>query len=343
MEIPHKTEHIMPDTKSVLEASSHIERCPVCGYQEFRPLCTPGNPIGDPIFGPYLHRFGVCRCACGLDFVNPRPSTELLNRFYGSHIYECHKMRQSASADREAQSLLNSIAEHAPYSASKRLLDFGCGGGYFLAHAAKAGWMALGFDVGEAAIETCRNNQLIATNRFQDLEPAGFDVVVLNHVLEHIEEPLGLLQSLGTLLGPLGKLFIVVPNARSARARLSPPILSRKCGFDERYRAFPIHLWYFSPPTITRLLRNAGFEIVLVTTRGMGLEELRRRETLEEFTPREKRTAQQEANGRHPISFLQPAKDAIKRTFYGWGLGENVLVGARLLSESRVRQQRDRG
>jgi 2-polyprenyl-3-methyl-5-hydroxy-6-metoxy-1,4-benzoquinol methylase len=100
--------------------------------------------------------------------VNPRPSTELLNRFYGSRIYECHKMRQSASADRQAQSLPNSIAEQAPYSTIKRLLDVGCGGGYSLAHAAKDGWMAMGFDVGEAAIETCRDNQHVATNRFQD-------------------------------------------------------------------------------------------------------------------------------------------------------------------------------
>ena len=85
--------------------------------------------------------------------------------------------------------------------------------------------------------------------------------------------------------------------------------------------------WYFSPPTITRLLRSAGFELVLATTRGLGLEELRRRETPEDHTPKDNRTAHRTVDGCDPISFLQPAKDAIKRTFYGWGLGENVLVG----------------
>ena len=190
--------------------------------------------------------------------------------------------------------------------------------------------MAMGFDVGEAAIETCRSNQLVATNRFSDLRPASFDVIVLNHVLEHIEEPLGLLRSLGNLLGPQGKLFIEVPNVRSARARLSHQIPSRKCGFDERYRAFPIHLWYFSPATLARLLRNAGLDLVLETTKGMGLEELRRRESSEDYTPKANGTAQRMVDRRSPKLPLQPAKDAIKRIFYGWGLGENVLVGARL-------------
>lgn len=311
--------------------SSIVDRCPICGLREFRQLSIPGNPIGRPIFGPYLHQFGICRCVCGLDFVNPRPSTELLNRFYGSRIYDCHKMNQSSEADRHAQALLNSIAGQGPYSSDKRLLDFGCGGGYFLAHAAKAGWTATGFDIGEAAIETCHRNQLVATSQFTDLASSSFDVVVLNHVFEHIEEPVELLRSLRTLLNQQGKLFIEVPNVHSARARLSYPLLSRKCRFDERYRAFPIHLWYFSPPTITRLLQNSGFEPVLVTTIGMGLEELIRRETPEDYRPLPiAGSAQRLAGQGDHKSLLQRTKDLIKTLFYGWGLGENVLVGARL-------------
>jgi SAM-dependent methyltransferase len=245
-------------------------------------------------------------------------------------------MNQSATADRKAQSLLNCIAQQGPYSARKRLLDFGCGGGYFLAHAVCAGWSAMGFDVGEAALETCRAHQLVATGQFSDLEPAGFDVVILNHVFEHIEDPVGLLRSLRTLLGPQGMLFIEVPNVRSARARLSLPILSRRCNFDERHRAFPIHLWYFSPTTLTRLVRSAGFEPVLVTTTGMGLEELRRSETREECAPATNSPAQRAADGPRPKSRLQPAKEVIKRIFYGWGLGENVLLAARPGSSRRL-------
>ena len=306
----------------LLKTAHTVDQCPVCGALEFQPVSTPGNPIGEPIFGPYLDQFGVCRCRCGLEFTNPRPSTQLLESFYGSRIYDCHKMNRSASADRNAQALLDFIARNGAYSANKRLLDFGCGGGYFLAHAVRAGWSATGFDVGDAAIETCRANNLEITSQFSDLEPASFDVVVLNHVFEHIEEPADLLRSLRTLLGPYGELVIVVPNVRSARARLSLPILSRKCGFDERHRAFPIHLWYFSPSTIANLLRTAGFEPVVVTTQGMGLEELRRHEIPEGVSAANVRAREK--------SRLKPVKDRIKSTFYGLGLGENVLAAARL-------------
>jgi 2-polyprenyl-3-methyl-5-hydroxy-6-metoxy-1,4-benzoquinol methylase len=138
-------------------------------------------------------------------------------------------MNQSASANQKAQSLLSFIARQGPYSPRKRLLDFGCGGGYFLRYAVNAGWSAMGFDVGKAAIETCRTNQLLATSQLSDLEPASFDVILLNHVLEHIEEPAELMRSLCTLLGPQGKIFIEVPNVRSLRARLSYPILLAIC------------------------------------------------------------------------------------------------------------------
>lgn len=68
---------------------------------------------------------------------------------------------------------------------------------------------------------------------FTDLKPGSFDVIFMNHVLEHIEEPVGLLESLRGLLAPQGRLFIEVPNVRSLRARLSMPTLSRKCGFNK--------------------------------------------------------------------------------------------------------------
>jgi SAM-dependent methyltransferase len=326
-----------------LETNSEVQQCPICGAGKFRPISIPGNAIGGAIFGPYLREFGVCRCACGLEFTNPRPSTELLRLFYGSTIYDCHKMNRSASADKKAQSLLAAITRQGTYSNRKRLLDFGCGGGYFLRHAANSGWSAIGFDVGEAAIETCHTNQLQATSQFADLEPGSFDVILLNHVLEHIEEPEELLRSLRTLLGPLGKIFIEVPNVRSLRARLSSPILSRKCGFDERHRAFPIHLWYFSPHSIATLLRAIGFEPLLVTTTGMGLDELIINETIQESGSSFDSQTSQTDSARRRNSPLRWAKDLIQKIFHSFRLGENVLVAARSNESFQVQESRPRG
>jgi hypothetical protein len=61
---------------------------------------------------------------------------------------------------------------------------------------------------------------------------------------------------------------------------------------------------------------------VVVTTQGMGLEELRRHEIPEGVSAANVRAREK--------SRLKPVKDRIKSTFYGLGLGENVLAAARL-------------
>ena len=313
----------------LLATTNTVEECPVCGASEFQVLSSPGHPIGVPVFGPYLHEFGIFRCSCGLEFTNPRPSHELLSSFYGSRTYDCHNMRNSALAARAARSLLDFIERQGPFSTRKRLLDFGCGGGHFLANAEEAGWSAIGFDIGKSAIETCRSHQIAVTSEFSDLESGGFDVVVLSHVLEHLEEPVNLLRSLQALLAPQGKLIIEVPNVRSARARLSVPALSRWCGFDERHRAFPIHLWYFTPSTLARLLQHSGFQPLVVTTTGIGLEELIRCEPRNNDAFPNHNSSREIANRSRQSSFLRRTKKITKSAFYRMGLGENLLVAAR--------------
>jgi hypothetical protein len=74
-----------------------VEECPVCGERDFTKLTTPGHPMGLLIFFAYLSTFGRCRCECGLDFANPRRSTQLLNQVYASDSYDCHKLNTSVT------------------------------------------------------------------------------------------------------------------------------------------------------------------------------------------------------------------------------------------------------
>jgi SAM-dependent methyltransferase len=314
---------------SMKGTSQRVEECPACGGRDFTKLAIPGHPIGPLIFSGSLSEFGLYRCRCGLAITRPRPSTQLLNYFYASDTYSCHKPNTSAEADRIASVQLKLIASHGPYSPAKRFLDFGCGGGFLLRHALRDGWSAMGFDVGKEAIKNCRDIQLPVTDTIADLPKHSFDVIVVNHVLEHIEELGTLLESMKSLLGPNGKLFIEVPNARSLRARLSFPTLSRHLGFDERYRAFPIHLWYFSPRSLSLLLRRYGIQPVSLTTRGMGLEELIFRSdssvacTLAGNCETTSNSVVRGGSGLHSV------REAIKKVFYGMNLGENLIAVAR--------------
>ena len=78
---------------------------------------------------------------------------------------------------------------------------------------------------------------LIGKANLDEFAFASFDVIVLNHVFEHVSEPRALLKKLRRLLTPGGVLFLEVPNAGSARARLAFPFLSRHFPVDERSRS----------------------------------------------------------------------------------------------------------
>jgi SAM-dependent methyltransferase len=87
---------------------------------------------------------------------------------------------------------------------------------------------------------------------------AGFDVVALEHVLEHVRDPEALLARLPRVLAPGGVVAITVPNDYS-------PIqcAARAAGDVDRdfWLAPPQHLNYFDAPSLTALLTRLGFEI----------------------------------------------------------------------------------
>ena len=84
--------------------------------------------------------------------------------------------------------------------------------------------------------------------------PVRFDRVLLSHVLEHVPNPLEVLEKLRGRLRPGGRLLLSVPNVESLQAQVFGGYW---LGYD-----MPRHLWHFSPSTLGHLVRRAGFEIV---------------------------------------------------------------------------------
>jgi len=222
---------------------------------------------------------------------------------------------------RTAELLLEFVEGSGPKLSQKSLLDFGCGGGFLLENAIRLGWDAVGFDVGARALGTCRQHGLNVTDDLADFRNGSFGAIIMNHVFEHIGDHTGLLFRLRQLLRDGGRLLIRVPNVRSLRARLSLPLLSRKFGFDERYRAFPIHLSYFSKATLCRLLRENHYDVMAIRTSGLGLDEL-------VAERHEKRTLLAEIDA-GPSRARPRWMKAVRSAFFGTGFGEYLEVVAR--------------
>lgn len=308
---------------SVEGTVEHIAQCHTCGAQEFQPLELPTRWIGRSTFQPVRSSLGLCRCSqCGFTFVNPRPARALLGAFYGSESYDCHDVNDTAGTQRKAEFLLDLIQSQKPDA--RRILDFGCGGGLLLRRALQRKLEAVGYDVGDHAMRTCRAQGLQVTDRLEDLPRGHFDVIVLHHVFEHVSDHAEVLEHLARLLSPHGSVFIEVPNVGSLRARLSHPLLSKHLKFDERYRAYPIHLSYFDATTLPALLQRHGYVTTHVTTYGLGLDEL----IANEASETEAYDTPLLEPGKLRSLIGQRARDLVKRTLYGANLGENLLVVA---------------
>jgi hypothetical protein len=101
-------------------------------------------------------------------------------------------------------------------------------------------------------------------------------------------------------------------------------MLSSRFGFDERHRAFPIHLSYFTAASMAVLLQRAGWNVDRMFTAGLGIDELRNR------PPSRSAQSNRSWEGRStPSVATSPLRSAIKRLVHSRRWGENLCVFAK--------------
>jgi 2-polyprenyl-3-methyl-5-hydroxy-6-metoxy-1,4-benzoquinol methylase len=139
-----------------------------------------------------------------------------------------------------------------------RLLDVGCGAGGFIAQMASLGWEVVGIEPDPDAVAVARQNRgleiHLGTLHSVDLPKATFDAVTLNNVIEHVQDPAGLLRACGKLLRPTtGRLIVVTPNVES--------LGHRWFGRSWIHLDPPRHLILFSPATLRTVANQAGLHV----------------------------------------------------------------------------------
>jgi 2-polyprenyl-3-methyl-5-hydroxy-6-metoxy-1,4-benzoquinol methylase len=143
----------------------------------------------------------------------------------------------------------------------RRVIDIGCGPGYYLSQLKPLGFDELGIDFNPDMVRFAKEKMGVnaMVGRIEDVinMSARFDLALLTHVLEHVEDPPGLLHSIRQLLKPHGILFVEVPNRRRFTLRRS---LEKGQFIDGEYP--PHHLTFWSKQSLSNALRRAEYEVL---------------------------------------------------------------------------------
>ncbi len=221
------------------------------------PLCRAASPRRLRRF-TRAPQWGLVACErCGLAFLSPRPTQAALEQLYRAEAYfesggeqgYASYQAQETSLRRTFRRLLGHVAA-AGYSGGS-LLEVGCGYGFLLDEARPFFDRRVGTDLSQAAVA-------VAAGRADAVFVGGadaaadelFDVVIANHVIEHVFDPVGFVRELAARCKPGGCVVVSTPDYGSPWRR----------ALGERWPLFklPEHVLYFDRAMLRRTLADAG-------------------------------------------------------------------------------------
>lgn len=222
----------------------------------------------------YPH-IGRVRCrVCGAVFAHPMATEAELLQFYdryydrgnfGDQSYKAQVARQYAEMRATDPEALRSPFYVRPRSGD-RILDVGCGLGLSLVYASCVGAECHGTEYDRDAIQFCQGflpgarifNGSLLEARYPE---ASFDIVVFNHVIEHVTQPRSYIRESGRILRPGGTLVVATPNIGNwghtlyrAMMFMSGRIPSVVDGLE--------HTVVFTLPLLRRLVEEEGFRVI---------------------------------------------------------------------------------
>jgi ubiquinone/menaquinone biosynthesis C-methylase UbiE len=226
----------------------------------------------------------IVRCRnCGFVYTNPIPTKRGLERFYSSGIKVDWGNKQNVHLmkDFSSRSVKKKFMQMKPIKSpigriwvrqarlirwnkylpqGGRFLDVGCAQGHLvIAAKSRKKWDCMGVDIQTHKLRHARVLDPDATICSAAVDELGFkdetfDVVTMTHLLEHTFDPCSVLLELSRILRTNGVLVVTVPNVAHPVSRL----------MGKRWRRVnpPVHLWYFSPQTLERLVEKAGMKTI---------------------------------------------------------------------------------
>jgi SAM-dependent methyltransferase len=234
--------------------------CPLCNDPRFCvKVITRDRHYGNP------GSFTFVKCVgCGVYFLNPMPTADYLASAYPTDYYAYNLAAPNSriSLSGKVKKFLRTVlffhteTKDPAFRQPGRVLDVGCGYGFFLRPMKEKGWEVHGVEPDSAAAERgCREGLDIFTGFIDQAHyPSGyFDYVRSNHSFEHVHNPREALREMRRVIKPSGYLFIGVPNLKGLAARFF--------GTYWWHLGAPVHTFGYCPESLEKLLASEGFRV----------------------------------------------------------------------------------
>lgn len=262
--------------------------CIICGGNKFFRLFKTRDRMFD-----FPEPFDVKKCqGCGLIFLDPQPSQEILKKHYPRQQYYSYKtvikglsglisrFRSYLIKHHYKPTILSRVFSfivqgvpaipRKPRKGLAKILDVGCGTGKTLALLKELGWDVYGLEIDKDAVKMAGERGLVNVKhggyeKITNFPNNYFDCIRLYHVIEHIPNPRNCLQLIHQKLKPGGEIILGTPNADSA--------VSKLFGKFWYNLDIPRHLFVFSPKTLSMIVKDEGFwhlSIVFCSSDGLG-------------------------------------------------------------------------
>lgn len=224
------------------------------------------EPDQEDIILSTIDRYGlpvntVINIKSGLVRTDPYFEGESLNHFYKDYYRDLYtspiqfsKTTFFKNQIEIGENIFNKVTNAIPNA--KSVCEIGCGMGGILVPFKLNGYQVSGVDLGEEYITYGNKFNLnLQYGDIKDLikQKKKFDLIILNHVIEHIPDLNGFMVQLKCVINKNGKLYIAVPG-----------ICSIEGSYNSNFLLYlqNAHCWHFSKNTLQTILEKNGFKIL---------------------------------------------------------------------------------
>ncbi len=195
----------------------------------------------------------ICK-DCGLIQNNPQLPDEEYKRFYSSDVYRIlydseNYLEICRSLYKESNHIFDTLPSVMEELNLNTILEFGCGGGWYLFPFYKNGYAVTGYDYSYNLVKLGRSYGLnLREGSFAEVSATNdkYDVIILNHVVEHFSDFFNNMTSILQHLNTNGILYASVPNI----------------DYLEKGQFQNAHIYYFSPRTFNYYMKMCGVEVL---------------------------------------------------------------------------------